>query len=362
MKIRWKIVICVACLVFVAAAVCFGFLAVRHTQTVSLNQPVTDKARPEQTYVYFGNYPQSQVTDEALLEKLNRLPLNWQSYGYYNGNGRIDSAVQSDYMQFADVRFENENYRAVIFSDYRAYCCHEPSEISWQKVYQMSLDTVYWYKYEPIRWIVLSEEKHLLMSEMILDTQPINNLIYVKHPKLGFDSPEFYKDPDFQTLGTDYYTSDIRAWLNSTFLETAFSEEEKAQILFTDLDNSAWTKSEKKYASKDSSDRVFLLSYEDLINPDYGFFPQGEKLDPRRVAYPTDYALCQNIWPHDWGASYWWVRSAVKNCTPKGAALNSAANYQGSMCLSYHTPYSPDCLDTGARPGICLADLDSVAG
>ncbi len=362
MKVRWKMVVCLVCLAFAAAAICFGFLTVRHTQTTKLNQPVSDKARPEQAYVYFGSYPQSQVTDEALLAKLNRLPLNWKSYGYYNGDGTIGSAEQSDYMRYADVRFENETYRAVMLSDYRSYCCHEPAKISWQKLRKMQIGTVYWYRYEPIRWAVLSKEKHLLLSKMVLDTQPINSRIYIKNPKLGFDSPEFYKDPDFQTLGTDYYTSDIRAWLNSTFLETAFSEEEKAQILFTDLDNSAWTKSEKKYASKNSSDRVFLLAYEDLINPDYGFSPQAEKLDPHRVAYPTDYALSQNVWIHDYSTCYWWVRSAVSNCTPKGAALNSAVNYQGALCLSYHTPYSPDCLDTGTRPAICLTDLGSAAG
>lgn len=340
--------------------ICVGFIIFRHAQTEKYSQSYIEEENADVQYVIYGSYPQSQVTDVNLLEDLNKQVLEWKSYGYYSGDGTIGSAVQSDYMRYADVIYNNNTYRAINLSGYRARSCHKKDSSSTQMAYlDISKDTVYWYLYEPIRWIVLNREDNLLLSEMVLDSQPINSQIYIKHQKMELDASEFYRDPDFKNLASDYYASDIRAWLNSSFFETAFSEKEAESIVYTDLDDSSWYSQYKKYNSKDHCDRVFLLSCTEATNPKNGFSARPEKCDLRRMAFPTDYAKSQGNWTHDNGACYWWLRTAVNNATSKGASLNSAVNFEGSVCFAFFLPYSPDSVDTGIRPAIRLDRLEN---
>lgn len=331
-----------------------GFVLFRHASTVKNTYVYTPTKKKT---VEFGTYPQSRVTDNALIEKLNELPVQWISYGYYNGTGDFGSERQSDYMQYADVTYQDNKYRGVRISEYRSYCCHQPAEISWQKTdHGLMPDTVYWFQFDPIRWIVLSEKEGFLLSEAALDAQPLNSVIFVDHPEKSFDKQKYYKDEDLTIYATDYYTSDLRSWLNGSFFETAFSEGEAQRILVTSLDNSAWNQDYAEFGSQNSNDRVFLLSYAEATNPDYGFCPQAEKTDPLRTAFPTDYALCQGAWAvHDHyknGAVWWWFRTGGTNST-----ITCGPNFYGSICFSLKTPYSPDCTDTAVRPAIKIKPI-----
>ena len=105
--------------------------------------------------IYFGNYPQSEVKDTALISTLNTLagtlPTSsnsqaWTSYGYY-----ISGSVQ-DYMWYIDVTYGEEKYRGVYFRTYR------PLNVLYESTYYYSMQEVngyypnhvYWFKYEPI--------------------------------------------------------------------------------------------------------------------------------------------------------------------------------------------------------------------
>ena len=68
--------------------------------------------------------------------------------------------------------------------------------------------------------------------------------------------------------------SDIRAWLNSDFIETAFTEEEKASLVPVENET-----------EDHSTDLVFLLSEREL----YQYFLTAEK----RICEPTEYAYVQ---------------------------------------------------------------------
>ena len=315
----------------------------------------------DNTYIYFGEYPQSQVIDIDLIKKLNQLPLQWKSYGYYNGDGSLGSATQSNYMQYADVKLKGENYRAVRFFEFRSYCCHKISDSSWQKFYYDRRNSIYWFHYDPIRWIVLNDTKRLLISEMLLDSQPINSIIYEKKPMFGLGSPEYYKDKDCTVYATDYYASDIRKWLNDDFFKTAFSPYEAEHIVDTELDNSAWSKHYSKYNVKTSIDKVFLLSYNEATDPIYGFSKQAEKVDALRIAFATDYAVCQGISvaadEYKNGASWWWLRT-----TAKDSSMNIGVNPYGSIQFSLTTFYLPDCIDTGIRPAIIIDPSVRILG
>lgn len=83
-----------------------------HASAASLGYLVGD-------IIEFGSYPQSEVTDSALVAALKEQPLEWISYGYYSGSGELGSMAESDYMKYADVEYNGEKYRAVTFSKYR---------------------------------------------------------------------------------------------------------------------------------------------------------------------------------------------------------------------------------------------------
>ena len=98
-------------------------------------------------------------------------------------------------------------------------------------------------------------------------------------------------------------TCELREWLNDTFYQEAFSEEEKQRIKETDVINEdtdyygSWFD-----AGNDTIDKVFLLSFSEannLFTDDYS-----------RVCYPTAYAKAQGSQIQETeGSCWWWLRS-----------------------------------------------------
>ena len=87
----------------------------------------------------------------------------------------------------------------------------------------------------------------------------------------------------------------------------------KSYIQETTVDNSAATTNNatNQYACRDTVDKVFLPSYQDYINADYGFLAKND-LSDTRVALVSDYArangaACQTA--KNYSGSYW-TRSA----------------------------------------------------
>ena len=64
----------------------------------------------------------------------------------------------------------------------------------------------------------------------------------------------------------DWENCTLREWLNNTFYNAAFNDEEKSEIIETDI-------STEKYNGDtvETKDKVFLLSFEDVQNERYGF-------------------------------------------------------------------------------------------
>ena len=306
--------------------------------------PVNEK---EVRYLVFGSYPQSEVNDKSLVSKLNSLPLQWRSYSYYkNKNGSIK---QSDYMKYADVDYNGNRYRAVTMTEYRPIYLHSETEDSWQQM-KYELNTVYWFLFEPINWMVLGAPDHILLSEKILDSQPINNIVY--HDET---TGKYYKDAQHSVYATDYATSDIRLWLNDTFFKTAFIKKEAKQVCPKKLNNDAWARSCSEFGSVSTLDRVFLLSFSEAINAEYGFSSRSEQNDPLRIGRATDYALIQGAWAvkdkFSDGASWWWLRTGGDSTEHL-----CACNIYGQACYTFNIPYAPDYTDTTIRPAISLKD------
>ena len=150
---------------------------------------------------------------------------------------------------------------------------------------------------EPIEWLVLDVQgsKRLLISKYGLNAIPYNDM----------------------REETTWEQCTLRTWLNSEFLQAAFSREEQAAILITDVDNSAsqWYSSEWSITGgNNTKDQVFLLSYAEA-NLYFHVTMENRYNTESRVA-PTAYAIengasqiSKTKTAAGEGTGCWWLRS-----------------------------------------------------
>jgi len=146
---------------------------------------------------------------------------------------------------------------------------------------------------EDIEWLVLDKKDNrvLLLSKYGLDCQPYH---------------AWLED-------TTWETCDLRAWLNSEFMDISFSQEEKSMISPVTVspdENPLW----ESDPGKATKDQVFLLSVYEAEN--------YLKSDEERQCKPTAYAEEAGaiaIDPDD--TCYWWLR------TPGGSQDDAARVY-----------------------------------
>lgn len=127
---------------------------------------------------------------------------------------------------------------------------------------------------QPIKWRVLSVEEDgtaLLLADKLLDMQPFD-----KNGKI------------------DWEECTLRTWLNSTFLNAAFTEAEQEAIAETELETES---------AATVTDNIYLLSLEEVSNPEYGFHPLIDCESNTRKAEGTDLSVLNNIW---------WLRTPIK--------------------------------------------------
>lgn len=131
---------------------------------------------------------------------------------------------------------------------------------------------------EPIEWVVVDfrNGKSLLLSVNALDSVKYRN--------------------DSQNV--TWENSDLRSWLNSTFVDAAFTEEEKGAIMFTR--NEADSATHFSNAGNDTEDRVFVLSA-----------AEAEKLKDKDLltAVATESAIRNGAANVD-GYAWYWLRSS----------------------------------------------------
>ena len=154
---------------------------------------------------------------------------------------------------------------------------------------------------EPIKWRVLSVDGNdaFLMADQCLDCQPYN---------------DEYEDVTWETCT-------LRTWLNSTFLNDAFSLNEKSAIWYTDVVN----EKNQHYGingGNDTVDRVYLLSEKESFQTAHGFHASNEN-GVTRESSVSEYAKECGAYTREENG-YWWLRSI-------GGARNYAmrVDYEG---------------------------------
>ena len=306
--------------------------------------------------IQYGSYPQTKVTDEALVAELDALAPawdNWTSYGYYTGTDSYDTMKQGDWMRYTDIMYNGNKYRGVKFTQYKPYNTNSSSSSSYQDDNGYSTNTVYWFKFEPIDWRVLDPATGLVMCETIIDSQPYSNTIY--YNRGASDSGySFFNDASYTNYASDYETSSIRQWLNDDFYNTAFTDSEKKEINTTNLNNDGYytsigTTGYEVLDSNSTNDKIFLLSHNEVRNSNFGFNSSYSAYDPARFAQGSDYAKSQGLWVSTsssyYGNSYWLLRSPGRD--------------SGDCCCVYDRGYSiSNCSvyysGSGVRPALTL--------
>lgn len=213
-----------------------------------------------------GYYPQSRVTDSGLLAELNAIETEMTDYGFkqlpLTENRKLD-------MSFADVEYNGERYRKVYFGDYRIhYTKTSEMESSVQYLHGYSRGNYYWFKWEPIKWRVMTvgESDVTAYSKLCLD---------YRH----------YHSGDMA-----YWEScDLRDWLNGEFYNLAFSEENKTAITEKEIENK-----NNRYSAasggNNTEDRVWLLSYYEMTEEN-GFVKNIHyDLEKEEYAVGSDYS------------------------------------------------------------------------
>lgn len=186
-----------------------------------------------------------------------------------------------------------------------------------------------------IKWRVLSVtgEDAFLISDQCLDSQPYHS---------SWDDVTWEK-------------SALRSWLNSTFLNNAFTAEEKAIIKKTSVANEA-NPFAGTTGGAQTEDKIFLLSIFDVTNSQYGFGAEYYQSDQSRMSGNTDYGNGKSGNSNTNGTD-WWLRSPGD--VAYGAAFINGTGY-GASSGSDNREYM------GVRPAIHI-DLSktnfwSVAG
>ena len=254
--------------------------------------------------IEFGSYPQSEVTDADEVAKLEADSENylWVSYKYYSGTGNsTDGEMEpGDFMLYKDFYSGGEMFRAVTFSEYRPGTGGgiKGDSYSNQRENGYHPNKVYYFKYEPLTWRVLDPDEGYIMCDNVIDSQPYQNFVIRKDDKL-------YNSKDFTNYVSDWETCSLRQWLNKTFYNTAFSREEKMLIGTTFLENNS---PDGTWFGTDTGDKIFILSFDDVINSAYGFDSSISEFDKARKLKGTDYSKCQGVYISQ-GYPHWWLRT-----------------------------------------------------
>ncbi len=245
--------------------------------------------------ITFGSYPQTKVTESGLLDALNLLTLDADSNATYDGA----KYKQVFFATVNDLQLTNGYYS----------------------------NTVYWFKFEPIQWRVLSNlnGELFVMAEKILDSKAYNQV----------------------DTNVTWETCTMRSWLNIDFYNTAFNSTEQAKIKTSTVVN-ANNPSNGTSGGNNTSDKLFLLSFADTINTAYGFSSNRYLDDTARRTQGTDFSkssgICVFVDESHFEGSYWWLR------TP--------GYYSNNACVVFNNGFVNDSgngvsfTDSGARPAV----------
>lgn len=286
-----------------------GIMPLTELATVSAAGAAVQSAYATGDIITLGTYPQTKVTDSGLITNLNAQTLGADGT-VTCGGGRYKRVY---FTQYISVNGGETTNPANSIQDDNGYY----------------INTVYWFKFEPIQWRVLSNAggELYVMSEKILASRAYNQLL----------------------ADVTWETCTLRSWLNNDFYNTAFNAAEQAKIKTSAVVNedNPWYGTD---GGNNTADKVFLLSYSEVMDSAHGFNSSYSAYDVARRAQGTDFAKSNglNVSTNSsyLGNSNWWLR------TPGSYQyLAGLVDYHGYV---YGTDYPVHYTPIGARPALKL--------
>ncbi len=244
--------------------------------------------------------------------------------------------------------------------------------------------TTYYFKVEPIEWRVLTssfdhdnnidtDSTKLLLAENILTA----NVPYYK-----YDSSSNTRTIDETTVyPNNYKYSQIRAYLNGLtyyndslveqtsydengFLQKAFTTSAQDLIETTTVDNSAASTTDStgaldeatNYACDNTSDKIFLLSEQEVTTSTYGFAAYNVYFgdtngttESSRIRQTTDYAKANYAYQRNTSGhgGWWWLRSPYYS-NSSYYARDVFSNGNG------FSQFNVDISEYGVCPALCV--------
>ena len=271
-------------------------------------------------HVNFGDWPQTIKAADVTVDETKSVTVG--AFTYYYGS---DDAW---YAKCAENAFET------------GYKYSDNTDVA-----QASSNSTKYFKVEPIKWRVLTDNyngKKLLLAENILAAHR------------------------YAASSNNYKNSEIREWLNGTFLGAAFTASAQSQIATTTVDNSArstnpdanataWNSGNNGYACENTSDKIFLLSEQEMTKDGYGFAAYYVYKDDvygttesTRIRMTTDYAKSSGAYQSSTAGcgGWWWLRSPYYDYSSHAREVD----YDGSAGNIFNVNSS----QAGVVPALCI--------
>ena len=245
-------------------------------------------------YIYFGEYPQTLKADDVTVTS------ETDTRGYYLGS--------------------DGNYYAMVTADpYVDGMAADPTSTSTFTTGARVVEgEVYYFKVEPIRWRIITEENG---EAFLLCDSIIANIQYQTDYRYESSAGGYCTTSNGAPSGTyanNYMYSNARVWLNETFYKTAFNQIQQGIVLTTEVDNSEESANpygsprSNKCVCENTSDKVFLLSMCEATNEAYGFASYITSDTARRMM-TSDYSRATGAYmdtgSDNNGNGWWWTRS-----------------------------------------------------
>ena len=316
-------------------------------------------------YIYFGYWPQTLERDETVVAKLNEMagtpPLPRDKENPYNW----ESHEGTTYMWQKIVIYNGTKYLGVQMNDYRASGVYSLTSYIMKNGYFTF--EVYWFKYEPIKWRILttSGNSAYIMSDIALDSFSIQPDRKEENRDGLYASYNNSTGVPDGTYANNWEYCFLRQWLNETFYNEVFNKLQKEIIQTTHLDNTARSSNPNDYPKyygygekagknkfadqcKNTDDKIFLLSLRDITTTAYGFNKDVLAKDPARNLQATDFAKLHGAPMNTNDKKYvtWYTRSP--------APANGNQGY-ATFVLDRHAKGAIDSIDLVPDGGVVPA-------
>ena len=297
--------------------------------------------------VYFGSYPVSEVTAGGFDAA------DWYAVSEDEiiGDAKLFGQLEQAEWQDRETVLDGCRYRRMKASDAVSWSADKPQHYRWEDE-----ESWHYFRYEPIKWRVIGadEEAVTLMADRQLDCAPYHVLA----------EDVFWEDSTLRSFLNGYGLSensagvDYSAQPQDSFYGTAFSDEEKQDILKTELENT-----DNYYFGTDcgenTGDYVYILHELDVFCTDeaagHGFDKSDGVPDEARRFAPTLYALARGAWyssvEGNEGNGFWLLRTC--GYTP------SNVNYVDDFGAVYNRGTYVTTGDAGLLP-VIRVDRDST--